>query len=115
VPWTADHPPSAAKNKSQAERAACVKAANAALADGKSDEDAIFACIGAMNNVAKSDLGADPALTIRKQDDELQVVWGSPPYHPLCRGQLVPLGTVEAMVPVQELVVEQEVALPPQI
>jgi hypothetical protein len=40
--------------------------------------------------------------------------WGSPPYHPLCRGQLVPLGTVEAMVPVQELVVEQEVAPPPQ-
>jgi hypothetical protein len=42
------------------------------------------------------------------------VVWGSPPYHPLCRGQLVPLGTVEEMVPVQELVVEQEVAPPPQ-
>jgi hypothetical protein len=41
--------------------------------------------------------------------------WGSPPYHPLCRGQLVPLGTTEAMVPVQELVVEQEVAPPPQI
>jgi hypothetical protein len=41
--------------------------------------------------------------------------WGSPPYHPLCRGQLVPLGTVEEMVPVQELVVEQEVAPPPQI
>jgi hypothetical protein len=31
----------------------------------------------------------------------------------LCRGQLVLLGTVEAMVPVQKLVVEQEVAPPP--
>jgi hypothetical protein len=41
--------------------------------------------------------------------------WGSPPYHPLCRGQLVPLGTVEGMVPVQELVVEQEFVPPPQI
>jgi hypothetical protein len=41
--------------------------------------------------------------------------WGSPPYHPLCRGQLVPLGTVEEMVPVPGLVVEQEVAPPPQI
>jgi hypothetical protein len=57
VPWTADNPPSVAKNKSQAERVACVKAANAALADGKSDEDAIFACIGAMNNVIKAELG----------------------------------------------------------
>ena len=36
-------------------------------------------------------------------------------YHPLCRGQLVPVGAVEAMVPVPELVVEQEVAPPPQI
>jgi hypothetical protein len=41
--------------------------------------------------------------------------WGSPPYHPLCCGQLVPIGPVEAMVPVPELVVEQEVAPPPQI
>jgi hypothetical protein len=32
--------------------------------------------------------------------------WGSPPYHPLCRGQLVPAGTVEEIVPVEEQVVE---------
>jgi hypothetical protein len=36
------------KRLTRAERAACVKAAHAALEDGKSDEDAIFACIGAM-------------------------------------------------------------------
>jgi hypothetical protein len=94
VPWTADHPPSVAKNTSQAERAACVKAANAALEDGESDEDAIFACIGAMNNVK-----AEPALTIKKQDDELQVVWGEvyAPGFPDSQGDFMTAETVREM------------------
>jgi hypothetical protein len=61
---------------------------------------------------------SDEAVAKLKQlsDAEIQARgWGSPPYHPLCRGQLVPLGAVEEMMPVQELVVEQEVAPPPQI
>jgi hypothetical protein len=94
VPWTADHPPGVAKNTSQAERAACVKAANAALEDGKSDEDAIFACIGAMNNVK-----AEPALTIKKQDDALQVVWGEvyAPGFPDSQGDFMTAETVREM------------------
>jgi hypothetical protein len=54
----------------------------------------------------------DDALKQLKQLDDAEIQqhgWGSPPYHPMCRGQLVPLGTVEQMVPVEELVVEQEV------
>ena len=47
MPWTTDNPPSCAKNWTDAEKARCVSAGNAALADGKSDEEAIFACIAA--------------------------------------------------------------------
>lgn len=47
MPWTTDDPPNVAKNWSDEERSVCIRAANSALADGKSDEDAIFACIAA--------------------------------------------------------------------
>jgi hypothetical protein len=48
-----------------AQRQACVAAANAAPADGKSEQDAIFACIGAMKSVAKDE------VRIKKADVEL--------------------------------------------
>jgi hypothetical protein len=47
MPWTTDSPPPPAKNWSAEEKQKCVSAANAALADGKSDKEAIFACIRA--------------------------------------------------------------------
>ena len=47
MPWTTDNPPSCAKNWTDAEKAKCVKTANAVLRDGGSEQDAIFACIRA--------------------------------------------------------------------
>jgi hypothetical protein len=47
MPWTVSSPPRVAKNWSDAEKRRCVAAANRALRAGKSDEKAIFACIGA--------------------------------------------------------------------
>jgi HK97 family phage major capsid protein len=47
VPWTKEDPPDVAQNWSDEEKGKCVKAANAVLAEGGSEEDAIFACIHA--------------------------------------------------------------------
>lgn len=47
MPWTVSEPPAVAKNWTDAEKERCVAAANAALKDGKSDADAIYACIAA--------------------------------------------------------------------
>lgn len=47
MPWTVENPPKCAKNWTEAEKKKCVKAANAALREGSSEEDAIFACIRA--------------------------------------------------------------------
>ncbi len=47
MPWSVDNPPDCAKNWTSLEKRRCVAAANAALKDGKSEEDAIFACIHA--------------------------------------------------------------------
>lgn len=47
MPWTVSNPPSPAKNWSDKEKRRCVAAANAALRDGKSEAQAIYACIGA--------------------------------------------------------------------
>ena len=47
MPWTYDDPPDVALNWSTEEIQACVDAANAVLADGGTDEEAIFACINA--------------------------------------------------------------------
>jgi hypothetical protein len=51
MPWTIDNPPDVVKNKPKAVREACVQAANAALASGRTEEEAIFACIAAMKRV----------------------------------------------------------------
>ena len=47
MPWTTDKPPDVAKNWTAEEKEKCVNAANAVLADGGSEEDAVFACIRA--------------------------------------------------------------------
>lgn len=47
MPWTVNNPPSPAKNWSKTEKRRCVHAANRALQMGKSEEQAIYACIGA--------------------------------------------------------------------
>ena len=47
MPWTLANPPSAVKNKPKHVIEACVLAANSALAKGLTEEEAIFACLGA--------------------------------------------------------------------
>jgi len=51
------NPPPPAENWTETEIEACVAAANSALEDGESEEDAIFACIGA---AGKEDGGSHP-------------------------------------------------------
>lgn len=60
MPWTKDEPPDVAKNWTDDERAKCVEAANAALADGASDEDAVFACIAAAGKSEEGEAEAEP-------------------------------------------------------
>ena len=47
MPWTLANPPDAVKNKPKHVIEACVLAANSALAKGLTEEEAIFACLGA--------------------------------------------------------------------
>jgi hypothetical protein len=47
MPWSDEDPPAVAKNWSAEEKHKCVIAANAALDEGASDEEAIYACIAA--------------------------------------------------------------------
>jgi hypothetical protein len=47
MPWSMSNPPSVAKNWTKEEKRRCVRAANATLKAGKSERDAIFACIAA--------------------------------------------------------------------
>ena len=54
MPWSMQNPPRPAKNWPDDRKRACVLAANAALRAGKSDEEAIQACLGAAKNVEKS-------------------------------------------------------------
>jgi len=53
MPWTYDDPPAVAMNWTADERRRCVDAANAALEMGRSDEEAIFACIAAAGKEKK--------------------------------------------------------------
>lgn len=52
MPWSFDNPPPCATNWPADQKRRCVAAANAALADGKSERDAIIACIGAAGKPA---------------------------------------------------------------
>ena len=56
MPWTVENPPRPAKNWTEEEKQKCVRAANAVLRDGGSDEQAIYACIRAAGKSKKSDL-----------------------------------------------------------
>lgn len=47
MPWTVDNPPKCAKNWSDEEKHKCVVAANAVLRSGKTEQEAIYACIHA--------------------------------------------------------------------
>lgn len=47
MPWTLSNPPPPAKNWTETEKKRCIAAANQALKEGKSEQDAIYACIGA--------------------------------------------------------------------
>jgi len=53
MPWTVNDPPPPAKNWPTSQKRRCVAAANSALRSGKSDEEAIRACIGAAKRKAK--------------------------------------------------------------
>lgn len=53
MPWTISNPPQPAKNWSAPEKRRCVAAANRALADGKSEQQAVYACIGAAGKSVK--------------------------------------------------------------
>lgn len=53
MPWTVNDPPPPAKKWPTAQKRRCVAAANAALKDGKTDEEAVRACIGAAKRKAQ--------------------------------------------------------------
>lgn len=53
MPWTKSSPPDVAKNKPEDQIEACVLAANRTLNRGGTEEEAIFACVGAMKAVVK--------------------------------------------------------------
>lgn len=56
ISWTVPNPPEPAKNWSDAEKLICVRAANKAIMAGKSEEEAIQACISAVGMVEKEGL-----------------------------------------------------------
>lgn len=56
MPWTVDKPPRPARNWTREERERCVEAANATLEDGGTDEEAIYACIGAAGKAEEVDM-----------------------------------------------------------
>lgn len=76
MPWTTDTPPAPAKGKSMPKVRACVSAANEALAQGKNEDAARRACIGAMNNADLSRKTEVETVPVAKSEDELQIVWG---------------------------------------
>lgn len=70
MPWSVAKPPSVAKNWTTAEKKKCVTAANAVLADGGSEEDAIFACIRAAGKSKKqSGVGMARQKDVAAQQD----------------------------------------------
>lgn len=64
MPWTDDSPPDVAKNWPAEAQKKCVMAANAVLADGGSDDEAIYACISAAgrSEQARAVFAAEHAL-----------------------------------------------------
>ena len=62
MPWTIESPPDCAKNWTAEEIEKCVAAANAVLEDGKSDEEAIFACIHAAGKSEEAEMSQELSL-----------------------------------------------------
>jgi hypothetical protein len=54
MPWTEKNPPAVAKNWTRSEKRRCVAAANAVLKGGKSEQEAIYACIHAAGKSNKA-------------------------------------------------------------
>lgn len=69
MPWTVNDPPPPAKNWSDDEKLVCVKAANKAHLNGKTDEEAVQACIAAAKSFAGSRI--DKAKKYRVNNDEV--------------------------------------------
>jgi HK97 family phage prohead protease len=67
MPWTVDDPPSVAKNWTDEEKEKCVKAANAVLEDGGTDEEAIFACIHAAGKSEESGIMSKNSGSLEKR------------------------------------------------
>lgn len=68
MPWDMNSVPPPAKTKPPKLQRACVLAANAALERGDSEEEAIHACLGAMQNIEAS-LEMRGALTVQASED----------------------------------------------
>ena len=64
MPWTVDNPPSSVKNKPKHVIQACVLAANSALAKGQTEEEAIFACLGAAKRTEGSNVSKAVKRTV---------------------------------------------------
>lgn len=75
MPWTKSSPPDVAKNKPAEQVEACVLAANRTLDRGGTEEEAIFACVGAMKAVAKS-------ATVNKQNLSVKEARKPPSHFP---------------------------------
>lgn len=64
--WTVEDPPSVALEWTDEEIERCVSAANAVLADGGTDEEAVFACVRAAGRSGK---GMDNPIWLTKDED----------------------------------------------
>src|SRR5512139_220163 len=53
MPWSMDNPPPPAKNWTPSQKRRCIAAANRTLSEGRSEEQGIFACIGAAGKSRK--------------------------------------------------------------
>lgn len=70
MPWSMSNPPPPAKNWSPAKKRRCIAAGNAALRSGKSEEDAIYACIGAAKNVKQKIRVSESRIKIYQQEED---------------------------------------------
>jgi len=72
MPWSMSDPPPPAKNWPQEKKRACVRAANAALRDGATDEDAIQACLGAAARIKELEMDKVKELLGRARGQDMR-------------------------------------------
>ncbi|MFH1184116.1 MAG: hypothetical protein V1755_03645, partial [Chloroflexota bacterium] len=70
MPWTMEALPDVAKNWTAEEQIRCIAAGNSALKDGKTDAEAIFACIRAAGK-SETEAEAGKAITLKNQAKRL--------------------------------------------